>query len=102
MSKDVNIHESFKDDTFRTAFLSEMVDFVCEKKPHNLIIRDLEYAKIVRCKDCKHKPSGNSADHNVEFPDEICPCQCEDSWYSWVPKDDFFCAWGERRDDADE
>lgn len=54
---------------------------------------------VVRCKDCKHKPSGSGANHDVEFPDTICPCQCEDSWYSWVPKDNFFCAWGERKED---
>ena len=55
---------------------------------------------VVRCKDCKHKPSGSGANHDVEFPDEICPCQCEDYWYSWVPKDNFFCAWGERKEDV--
>lgn len=53
---------------------------------------------VVRCRDCKHKPSGNGANHNVEFPDGICPCQCEDYWYSWIPKDNFFCAWGERKE----
>lgn len=55
---------------------------------------------VVRCKDCKHKPSGSGVNHDIEFPDEICPCQCEDYWYSWMPKDDFFCAYGERREDG--
>lgn len=54
---------------------------------------------VVRCRDCKHKPSGDGANHNVEFPDGICPCQCEDYWYSWIPKDNFFCAWGERKEE---
>ena len=54
---------------------------------------------VVKCKDCKHKPSGTGVNHDVEFPDDICPCQCEDFWYSWIPKDDFFCAFGERRED---
>ena len=54
---------------------------------------------VVRCKDCKHKPRGTGANHDVEFPDEVCPCQCEDYWYSWMPQDNFFCAWGERKED---
>lgn len=68
-------------------------------------INEIAYAptvdavEVVRCKDCKHKPSGTGANHDVKFPDEICPCQCEDYWYSWIPKDDFFCAFGERRED---
>lgn len=54
---------------------------------------------VVRCKDCVHKPQEN-ADHYTVFPDEICPCQCEDNWYSWMPQDNFFCAFGERREDG--
>lgn len=65
------------------------------------IVHDLrQLEQVVRCKDCKHKPSGSGVNHDIEFPDEICPCQCEDYWYSWMPKDDFFCAWGERREDG--
>lgn len=63
-------------------------------------IPTVDAVPVVRCKDCKHKPSGSGANHDVEFPDEICPCQCEDYWYSWVPKDNFFCAWGERKEDV--
>lgn len=54
---------------------------------------------VVRCKDCKHKPIGTGVNHDIEFPDDVCPCKCEDDWYSWMPRDDFFCAWGERRKD---
>lgn len=60
---------------------------------------EISFRKVVKCKDCKHKPSGTGANHDVKFPDEICPCQCEDYWYSWIPKDYFFCAFGERRED---
>ena len=57
---------------------------------------------IVRCKDCKHRPelklySDRQGNYTaVEFPDgSKCPCQCEDFFYSWYPKDDWFCANGE-------
>lgn len=34
--------------------------------------------EIIRCKDCKHKPSGDATEHDITFPDDKCPCQCED------------------------
>ena len=61
--------------------------------------QDLEY--IVRCKDCKHRPTGTGANHDLEFPTNVCPCQCEDYWYSWMPKDNWFCADGERKETED-
>lgn len=60
-------------------------------------------SEVVRCKDCKHRPTATEADKNiytgfsVEFPDGICPCQCEDGWYNWYPEDDFYCGKAERR-----
>lgn len=51
----------------------------------------------VRCNDCKHRPTGTNRDDLV-FPDDKCPCQCEDFWYSWKPSDDWFCGNGERKD----
>ena len=51
--------------------------------------------KLVRCKDCKHRPTGDATRHELEFPDWECPCQCEDYWYSWMPDDNWFCANGE-------
>jgi len=59
----------------------------------------VDAVEVVRCKDCIHKPRGTRNKHDMEFPDEICPCQCEDYWYSWMPDDDWFCANGERRED---
>jgi hypothetical protein len=57
--------------------------------------------EIIRCKDCKHKPSGSGVNHDISFPDEVCPCQCEDDyWYSWMPKDNWFCGSGERWEDG--
>lgn len=54
----------------------------------------------VRCKDCKHRPTGETRD-DLEFPDDICPCQCEDYWYNWKPADEWFCGNGERKDGGD-
>ena len=59
----------------------------------------IDAVQVVRCKDCKHKPSGTGANHDLEFPDGVCPCQCEDFWYSWKPNDDWFCASGERKEE---
>lgn len=56
--------------------------------------------ELVRCKDCKHRPTGTNRD-DLEFPDDKCPCQCEDFWYSWKPSDDWFCGNGERKDGRD-
>lgn len=59
-------------------------------------------SEIVRCKYCKHRPTGTGANHDLEFPDDECPCQCEDYWYSWIPKDDWFCASGKRKEGETE
>lgn len=61
-----------------------------------------EESKIVRCKDCKHRPTdpeNKGIGQTLVFPDDICPCQIGDNWYSWMPKDNEFCAYGERKDD---
>ena len=58
--------------------------------------------EIVRCKDCKHRPTdpeNKGVGQSLVFPDEICPCKIDDHWYSWMPKDDWFCADGKRKDD---
>lgn len=63
----------------------------------------VDAVEVVRCKDCIHKPTGSGVNHDIEFPEQDyrCPCRCEDYWYSWMPDDDWFCANGERRKDAD-
>lgn len=58
-------------------------------------------SEIVRCKDCIHRPTGTGANHDLEFPDDECPCQCEDYWYSWMPQDDWYCADGKRKETED-
>lgn len=59
--------------------------------------------ELVRCKECKHRPIKEDADgkdhgFNLIAPNEMerCPCLIEDGWYSWMPKDDFYCGYGER------
>ncbi len=55
---------------------------------------------VVRCKDCKHKPVVPQWCENgfdIEFSDDICPCQCDDGWYSWCPDDNWFCPRGNRK-----
>lgn len=58
----------------------------------------IDAVPVVRCKDCIHKPQEN-AKHFAVFPDETCPCRSDDPWYSWVPQDNFYCAYGERREE---
>ena len=63
--------------------------------------KEVEFAKVTRCKDCKHRPrriDESGYRFNLEFPDYRCPCRCEDDWYSWMPDDDWFCGNGERKD----
>lgn len=63
---------------------------------------------VVRCKDCKHRPTPDEkgrgiapgADDCYDFGvDRICPWLCDDGYYSRIPPDDFFCAYGERKDE---
>ena len=69
---------------------------------------EAEWVKVVRCKNCKHRPKVTRADEkvfsgfSVEFPDEKCPCQCGDGWYNWYPDDDFYCGYAERREDGSD
>ena len=70
---------------------------------NNNILTIEEVVPIVRCKDCKHRPvdtSGHNYGPDLLFPNDYkCPCKCADPYYSWMPKDDWFCANGKRRDD---
>ena len=65
----------------------------------------IDAVPVVRCKDCKNRPMkrnpiGNDYGFNLYSPtdDEICPCIVGDNWYSWMPQDNFYCAYGERKD----
>lgn len=56
---------------------------------------------VVRCRDCKHKPTVPQeckTGFDIEFPDDVCPCQCDDGWYAWCPDDNWFCGSGEPKE----
>ena len=60
---------------------------------------------VVRCKDCVYKPRYEPPDSkdvwDLTFPFEWespCPCYCEDGYYSHMPNDEWFCAYGKRQD----
>ena len=64
----------------------------------DIAISVLKQPEIVRCEDCKHRPILDE-DEELHFPTYKCPCQCEDYYYSWMPKDDWFCGNAERREE---
>ena len=64
--------------------------------------------ELIRCKDCKHRPKIDQEDvkndtvdgFSFEFPDDFkCPCRCEDPYYNWMSKDDWYCGNGERKEE---
>lgn len=60
--------------------------------------------ELIRCKDCKHRPIRLEEDEdekgfNLKFPDERCPCYCDDGYYNWMPSDDWYCGNGERKEE---
>ena len=64
----------------------------------------VDAAPVTHCKDCKHRPSFKKpakykTGFDLYFPDEECPCQCDDGYYSWYPEDNWFCANGERKEE---
>ena len=68
-----------------------------------------EIRKLVRCKDCKHRPKKKTCQSRhglyteIYFPEgSKCPCECEDFFYSWYPEDDWFCPNGEEKDESEE
>ena len=71
------------------------------------LLMGLVKADLVRCGECKHKPikydpEGDDFGFNLVSPngyDNLCPClNTDDGFYSYMPEDNFFCAFGERRE----
>lgn len=59
-------------------------------------------AEQILCKECKHRPSdphNEQCGNRIEFPDDVCPCQCGDPWYNYMPEDDWYCASAERKEE---
>jgi len=70
----------------------------------SLLTMPSAHPEIICCKDCKHRPYKDE-DGEVwptSWDDLICPCLRENSYYSWMPEDDFFCKRGERREDDND
>ena len=76
-------------------------------RPNEMTLKEAVYdanfrGELIRCKDCKHRPTIDREyedGFDINFPDMICPCQCEDGWYNWMPEDDWYCANGERKEE---
>ena len=71
----------------------------------------VDAVKIVRCKDCKHRPEeiyggrglfvrAPIIDEDAQEYDMTCPYLCQDPYYNCMPKPESFCDKGERREDA--
>ena len=64
--------------------------------------------KVVRCKDCIHRPYEIPAKYDsfgkcvqysyITSPDDICPYVCDDPWYNRIPEDNFFCGFGDKKE----
>lgn len=68
----------------------------CRKRLERLPAADV--VEVVRCRECIHRPSGTGVNHDVKFPDGVCPCQRPEPWNCWFPNDDWYCANGKRKD----
>lgn len=92
------------DDIHRASIIMNGM-YLCEEAVMNQPSADA--VEVVRCKDCKYRPylpegcdPNGSGGIDLVFPDELsfkCPCQCDDSWYSYIPEDDWFCGNGKRK-----
>ena len=82
------------------------LSFSVQKWVNEVQIMTAPSIDIVRCKECKHRPikedvNGEDYGFNLIEPtedDDRCPCLVDDGWYSLMPKDDFYCGYGERED----
>ena len=94
--------------------IEKLREYICGEMPKGngdrwtLLQKERE---LVRCKDCEHRPtkpddydpSASDEGFRLEFPDAVCPAQCEgDGYYSWYPSDNFFCGYGKRKEGADQ
>ena len=81
-----------------------MSEVIMKLKGNHVKVKGGEYIQdLVRCVECRHRPVKEDADgedfgFNVIAPEgsSLCPCIVDDGWYSRMPKDDFFCGYGEK------
>lgn len=76
----------------------------CGKKMDENKSNEEMEVEFVTCKNCKHRPVDDRG--SIEPPydvenrrlDETCPCINKADWhYSYVPEDEFFCAYVEKK-----
>lgn len=86
-------------DGSRWAFTEKDIEVMLNK------ISAADVQPVTHCKDCVYRPyyepSDSKSVSDLVFPDyrfNPCPCRVEDIWYSWMPDDDWFCAYGKRKD----
>lgn len=90
-----------------------LIDFVASDR-EQICAHAEKVQELIRCKDCKHRPYMAKRKHdgrldiyrplaeNPEYEgqeDMTCPFLCYDSYYDRMPDDDFFCAYGEARNE---
>ena len=90
----------------RNRLLQGNSEYKLWKQTVEKVVDAMPSVDIVFCKDCKHRPIKEDADgvdwgFNIVAPEisSPCPCLVDDGWYSWMPKDNFFCGYGEREDE---
>ena len=84
--------------TYKALINGEWQDITIAESPLELLERfeqDEEWAKVVRCKDCKYYFADGCEECVLMHAKSITASIMNKRWYS-----DFFCAWGERREDA--
>ncbi len=85
-----------------TELLDENYGYVEEQSAEKLAEKIIAagYVKVVRCKDCVHKPHRENGRYYADDPEDfMCPFTVSDDPYLSTdpPDDDFFCASGEER-----
>ena len=85
-------------------FLKDPIKGGCRADDFIMAIPAADVQSVTHCKDCVYRPyyepSDSKSVSDLVFPDyrfNPCPCRVEDVWYSWMPDDDWFCAYGKRK-----
>ena len=111
MEKPKNCFQCSFNDGIYCALIDNDTDAFISEDPTKVSTKRLDNCpliEIVRCGECKHKPikhdpEGDDFGFNLVSPngyDNLCPClNTDDGFYSYMPDDNFFCAYGERRND---
>lgn len=111
MEKPKNCFQCSFNDGIYCALIDNDTDAFIYEDPTKVSTKRLDNCpliEIVTCGECKHKPikhdpEGDDFGFNLVSPngyDNLCPClNTDDGFYSYMPDDNFFCAYGERRAD---